>query len=188
MLVVSVPDADSGSPLQGVPQMEAQQIILWAEVLKESERKKSRWDPGPPLANGRYSQSVLDFLSTTSAGRLDLVEEDVPGAGRREEGGGGGTGCPGGGPLFLPTPSFMASTVHRGGREGGGGATFTFLLSLVPDHDFHLTSLCSESPSFVISLVRTISSDRPGRRAKGSLQRAASRGRRAGTWVRSAPP
>ena len=64
-------------------------------------------------------------------------------------------------PLFLPTPSFMASA------DEGVGCTFFcfFLLSLTL---FWLLFLCRKP------LVRISSSwGRPGRRAYGSLQRAA---------------
>ena len=58
---------------------------------------------------------------------------------------------------------------------GRGGISTAFLvISSVPDRDFHLSSLWPEFVSFVISLVRiTCSWGRPGRRAKGSLQSAA---------------
>jgi len=102
---------------------------LWAEVLKETKRWKSRWTVLDLLADGRCGQAVLDFLSSTDVGRLvpPLEEGDagsevsewelrerrerqeeregeaealgvVDDMGDREEF-----------PLFLPTPSFMAS-------------------------------------------------------------------------------
>ena len=49
------------------PKWKAQKI-LWAEVLEESEREKSRFKIRDHLADGRCSQSVLDFLSTTDVG------------------------------------------------------------------------------------------------------------------------
>jgi len=106
-----------------------QQKILWAEVKKETGRWKSRWKIRDLLADGRCSQAVLDFLSSTDVGRLVPPEEGM-GAGseasecglreRREreeereaeaealgaEGEQGGRAEP---QLFLPTPSFMAS-------------------------------------------------------------------------------
>ena len=90
-------------------------------------RKKSRWKIRDLLADGRCSQAVLDFLSTTDVGRLVPPEED---AGRevsewerrvyreREDerraevevlGTAEVPGVEEKRPLFLPTPSFMAS-------------------------------------------------------------------------------
>jgi len=95
-----------------------QQKILWAEVRKETERWKDRWKIRDLLADERCSRAVLDFLSSTDVGRrVPAEEEDAvstvseleawewleeQGA-RAEEPGAGGT------PLFLPTPTFMAS-------------------------------------------------------------------------------
>jgi len=83
-----------------------QQKILWAEVQKETGRRKSWWTVRDQLADGRYGQAVLDFLSYTDVGRLvpPLGESDAaievsvgapgaPGAGRREESGSAGPGC-----------------------------------------------------------------------------------------------
>ena len=54
-----------------------QQKILWAEVLKETKRWKSRWTIRDLLANRRCRQAVLDFLSCTDVGRLvPLLEEE----------------------------------------------------------------------------------------------------------------
>jgi len=107
-----------------------QQKILWAEVLKETKRWKSRWTVRDLLADGRCGRAVLDFLSTTDVGRLvpPLKEEGDAGSQtsewelrelreREEEqeaeaeelGNAGGSGAGEGLPLFLPTPSFMAS-------------------------------------------------------------------------------
>jgi len=57
------------------PEWKAQQKILWAEVRKESGKWKGRWRIRDLLADGRCSQAVLDFLSTTDVGKL------VPAAG-----------------------------------------------------------------------------------------------------------
>jgi len=83
-------------------------------------------DPGP-LADERCSQAVLVFLTATDVGRRVLAEEDAGSEAsewelreRREQEEGreaeavalGAEGELGGGaepPLFLPTPSFMAS-------------------------------------------------------------------------------
>jgi len=101
-----------------------QQKILWAEVLKETKRWKSRWTVRDLLADGRCRRAVLGFLSSTDVGRLVLpqTEEDDAGSevseweqqGERE----GEAEAPGAVddmgegeelPLFLPTPSFIAS-------------------------------------------------------------------------------
>jgi len=76
------------------------------------------------LADGRCSQAVLDFLSTTDVGRL-VPAEEAAGSGAPEwENGSAGSGkrrlrrrraeteelgASGKLPLFLHTPSFMAS-------------------------------------------------------------------------------
>jgi len=52
------------------PEWKMQQKILWAEVLKETKRWKSRWTVRDLLADGRCAQAVLDFLSSTDVGRL----------------------------------------------------------------------------------------------------------------------
>jgi len=125
------------------PEWKPQQKILWAEVLKESGRRKSRWRIRNLLTDERCSQSVLDFLSTMDVGRLVPAEEDagseVSEWERREqeeerrveaEALGAveelGTGQR---PLFLPTPSFMASV----GEEKGAG------------HEFLCSFFCSDS-------------------------------------------
>jgi hypothetical protein len=107
------------------PEWKGQQKILWAEVRKETGRGKSRFMIRDLLVDERCSQPVLDFLATTDVGRLVPGEEDVQSeasewerrerrerrereevrrqeaeelsAGEEEQ------------PLFLPTPSFMAS-------------------------------------------------------------------------------
>jgi len=47
------------------PEWKARQKILWAEVWKESGRGKSRFKIRDLLADGRCSQAVQDFISTT---------------------------------------------------------------------------------------------------------------------------
>ena len=112
------------------PEWKVQQKILWAEVLKETKKWKSRWTVRDLLADERCGQAVLDFLSSTDVVRLvpSLKEEDGAGSeasewelrerrGRQEEREGevealGAVDDKGDGeelPLFLPTPSFMAS-------------------------------------------------------------------------------
>jgi len=96
-------------------------------VQKETGRWKSRWKIRDFHADRRCSQALRDFLSTTDVGRRVLAEEDAESEvsewelrGRREREEEreaeaeelGATGELGAGeelPLFLPTPSFMAS-------------------------------------------------------------------------------
>ena len=59
------------------PEWKTQQKILWAEVLKETGRWKSRWRARDLLADRRCSRAVPDFLSTTNVGRRVPVEEDA---------------------------------------------------------------------------------------------------------------
>jgi len=77
MLVVPVPNADPGPPLQGVPRAEApQQKILRSEVKKETGRWKDWWKVRDFLADGRCSRAVLDLLATTAVRRRVPAEED----------------------------------------------------------------------------------------------------------------
>jgi len=98
------------------PKWKAQQKILWAEVLKENGRRKSGSKTQDLLADGRCSQAVLDFRSSTDVGRpvpadagSGLSEwerserEEEPRMEAEELGVGDEP------PLFLPTPSFMVS-------------------------------------------------------------------------------
>jgi len=149
------------------PLWKPQQKILWAQVGKETGRWKDRWKIKDLLADGRCSRAVLDFLYSTDVGRrMPLLEGGDAGSqasewelrerreleGEQEAevvelGAVGGRGAGEELPLFLPTPSFMASADEEYGRDA-----FPLL------------------PSFVISLVRIFSlRDRPGRRAKESL-------------------
>jgi hypothetical protein len=59
------------------PEWKAQQKILWAEMRKETGRGESRFTIRDLLADERCSQSVLDFLSTTDVGRLVPVEDEA---------------------------------------------------------------------------------------------------------------
>ena len=106
--------------LKECPEWKPQQNILSAEVKKETGRCKDQWKVQDLLANGKCSQAVLDFLSTTDVGmQVPGVEEDdavsaVSELGVREwleERGVGAEELGAGGepPLFLPTPDFMAS-------------------------------------------------------------------------------
>ena len=112
------------------PEWKTQQKTLWAEVLKETKRRKSRWTVRDLMADERCGQAVLDFLSSTDVGRLvpTLKKEDDAGSEvsewelrerqeRQEEGegeaealgAGDGVSDGEGLPLFHPTPPFMAS-------------------------------------------------------------------------------
>jgi len=59
------------------PERKPQQMILWAEALKEAGKWKSRWRIRDLLAGGRCSQTVLDFLSATDVRRRVPAEEDA---------------------------------------------------------------------------------------------------------------
>jgi len=111
------------------PEWKMQQKILWAEVQKETGRWKSRWKIRDLPGDGRCGQAVLDFLSSTDVGRLvpPLEERDAGSevsewelrerreweeereAEAEELGAAGELGAGEEPPLFLPTPSFMAS-------------------------------------------------------------------------------
>jgi hypothetical protein len=135
-------------------------------VRNGTGREKDRFKIRDLLADARCSQSVLDFLSTTDVGRRVPAPPEDGAQGeasewglrerrereeeRRQEAEMLGTEDEER-PLFLPTPSFMASAEE----EGGAGGVFP------------LSLLCS----FLGAL--SSSWDRPGRRAKGSVQRAA---------------
>jgi hypothetical protein len=107
------------------PEWKLQQKDLWAEVREETGRGQDRIKIRDLLADTRCSRAVLDFLSNTDVGRRapnPATEEDAQSEAsewelqeRREreeerrveaeELGAGGEEQP----LFLPTPSFMAS-------------------------------------------------------------------------------
>ena len=111
------------------PKWKMQQKILWVEVQKETGRWKSRWKIRDLLGDVRRGQAVLDFPSSTDVGRLvpplevrdagrevsewELRErrewEEEPEAEAEELGTAGELGAGEESPLFLPTPSFMAS-------------------------------------------------------------------------------
>jgi len=107
--------------LKECPEWKPQQKILWVEVKKATERWKDRWKVRDLMADGRCSQAVLDFLSSTDVGRRVPVEEDDAVSAvsdlevrefleeqevEAEEPGGKE-------PLFLPTPDFMASAADQ---------------------------------------------------------------------------
>ena len=162
------------------PEWKAQQEILWPEVWKETGRGRleSRFTIRDPPANGRGSQAVLDFLSITDVGRLVPTEEDAGSeisewereeerrAEAEERGVAGELGAGEELPLFLPMPSFMAPA-------DDGGTFFCLTTWLVRSFIRSLSwSFLSVTISFV-SFPRYVVYLRPGRRAKGSLQRAA---------------
>jgi len=94
------------------PEWKAQQKILWADVLKETGKWKSRWKIRDLLADGRCSQAVLDFLSATDVGRLVLAEEDV-GSGSS---GSSGSGKERGGRMrkrWVPVGRWVVGRSHR---------------------------------------------------------------------------
>jgi len=64
-------------PFKVCPEWKGQRKILWAEVLKETRRRKRRFAVRDLLADGRCGQAVLDFLPTTDVGRLVPTEEDA---------------------------------------------------------------------------------------------------------------
>jgi len=97
------------------------------------EGEEVRQDTGPPCRRGVQPGSVLDFLSTTDVGQagsgrgrreersIGMGAQGAQGAGRGEEGLGAGEEPP----LFLPTPSFMATA------EEGWGTGSDFLCSFL---------------------------------------------------------
>ena len=98
VLVVPVPDPDSGAPLQGVPWWKPRQKILCAEVRKKTGRWKDRWKIRDLLADERCSRAVLDFLTSTDVGKWAPAEEEdtvseVSGGAAGVGGGGGGWGA-----------------------------------------------------------------------------------------------
>jgi len=118
------------------PERKPQQKILWVELLKESGRRESRWRIRDFLADGRCSQSVLDFLSTTEVGRQVPAEEDAgarspngssesAGTGKRRGEGRWRSWVPGEELLYLPTPSFIAPTGEDRGLNSPAGPALT---------------------------------------------------------------
>jgi len=109
------------------PKWKVQQKILWAEVLKETKRWKSRWTVRDLLADERRAGSAglplrygCGKASAATGGKrrrrkrgVGMGAPGAPGAARGVGGRGGGAGCRGragrrgGRPLFLPTPPFM---------------------------------------------------------------------------------
>jgi len=126
-----------------------QQKILWAEVLKETEKKKSRWKIRDLLADSRCGQAALDFLASTDVGRLvpPLEEGDARGEvpewelrehrereeeqeAEAEELGGGGTAA-------VPAHALL----HGIGRRRVGDGRFSFVTFLCGFLGAHLIFL-----------------------------------------------
>jgi hypothetical protein len=142
-----------------------QQRILWAEVRKETGRWKSRWRVRDLLADERCNKAVLDFVSTTDVGRLvpAPIEEDTQ----------------------SEASEWKLWRGEKGKRRGEQRLRSWAPRSRNPCSSprlssWHLQKRSESSSSFhfvilfVISLVRLLYSwDRPGQRAKESLQRAA---------------
>jgi len=96
------------------------------------------------VTDGRCSQAVLAFLSTTDVGRLVVAEEDVGSevsewgaqgaqeAGGGAEGGGRGTGCWGG--TTAASPYALLHGVHGRAVEDGHGFLCSFLVPLFGAH------------------------------------------------------
>jgi len=105
------------------PRWKEQQKGLWKEVWKETGRGKRRFAISDLLADDRCIRAVLEFLANTDVGRLAPLpaDEDVQSEAsewelrerrereeeRRVEA--EELGAEVEGPLFLPTPAFMAS-------------------------------------------------------------------------------
>jgi len=122
------------------PEWKPQQKILWEEVLKEM----GRWKVRDLLAGGRCNRAVLDFLASTDVGRLvpddgdtgsevsewelrERLEREEERSKEAEELGAAGDFRAGEEwPLFLPTPSFMASADEEWGT-GGAFLCFSFV-------------------------------------------------------------
>ena len=149
------------------PEWKAQQKILWAVVRKETGTWEDRWKIRDLLADERCIRAMLDFLTSTDVGRRVPAEEveavsevseaemrewqEEQEAGAEEPGAGGNHhySCP-----RLPS--------WRPRRRSGGGGGHGFLCS-----PFFCPFICDFLGTFLLSW------DRLGRRAKGSLQRAA---------------
>jgi len=76
MLVVPVPNADPGPPLQEVPRVEAAAGNPVGGGEEGDGRWKDRWKVRDLLADGRCSRAVLDFLSSTDMGRRAPAEAE----------------------------------------------------------------------------------------------------------------
>ena len=52
------------------PRWKEEQRTLWEEVYKETGRGRWRWKAHELFAEGKCSQAVLDFLSSTDVGKI----------------------------------------------------------------------------------------------------------------------
>jgi len=77
VLVLPVPDAVTGLSLQGVPQVEDPAEDPVGRGLGEMWEGEEPVQVRGLLSDGRCSQAVLDFLSTTDVGRLAPTGEDA---------------------------------------------------------------------------------------------------------------
>jgi len=144
--------------------------VLRATAREEAGRGENWFTIPVLLADDRWSHAVLDFLSTTDVGgrvpapaeehaqseaseweHRERREKEEEGRREVEELGAEEEERP-----LLPPKRPPSWPVRKRSRESG--AAFRFLYFAI---------------SFVISLVRSLSWDRPGRRANQSLQRAA---------------
>jgi len=166
------------------PEWKVQQKVLWVEVQKETGRWKSRWKIRDLLADKRCRKAVLDFLTATDVGRLvPPVEED--GAGARRQNGSSESGRSGKRnrrrrqrswvlrKARAPERNYRCSyprrpSWHRQARSRETGCAFLYFFPFVK----------------FLGRVYFYSWDRPGRRAKGSLQRAATADRKTGQNLR----
>jgi len=167
------------------PEWKPQQNILWAEVFRETGRWKSRWKVRDLPVDGRCSGAVLVTSSLLRRWKDGFRSRTMREASARS----GSYGSAGGGKWrgrlrrrsWVPRGnwvlgrSFRCSypcppSWHPQTRTRGGAC---FRLSASPAF-FLFFPLSFGLFFFVVSLVRTSSSwDRPGRRTKWGLQRAA---------------
>ena len=136
MLVVPVPESDSGAPLQGVSGVEGPAKDPVGRGTERDREGKDRWKIRDLLADERCGRAVLDFLYSMDMGRRGPVEEDdaVSAVSELEEqgvaggagSGGRGAGC--WGDSTVP-PHATLHGVCRTGLKGGGvdsGPSFVF--------------------------------------------------------------
>jgi len=175
VLVVPIPDADPGPPLQGVLRVEGPAEDPVGRGAEGEGREEPVQDPGPPRRReAQPGGTRLPFhygcgkegwsrRRKTRGARCQNGSSRSSGSGKRREGRRPRSWAPERNYRFFSPrpPSRHPPTMRSRGR-----ARFSFVLSFPLGHDF----ICH---SFVISLVRRRSPsswDRPGpgRRAKGS--------------------
>ena len=134
--------------------------------------------PVMPWCAGHHRISMVTGVFEVE-GTTEILWAEV-----RKEGGGGGAGCRGrvgrrGGTSSVPSHTLVRGVGRRGVGEGSR-FLYAFLLFFLLCFPFVFPFMLS----FVIFLgTHSLSWDRPGRRAKRSLQRAAERGLRTGTGL-----